>query len=212
MVGAEPRLLPLSAPGLRSVDCGVSARARCGGAMRRWGVGYGHRARTLLSAVSSRPSLALLFACAGAYMRPPTGFGLCAYTRGVWLPFPAALGGGIVVVGPGTVQARRASSPRSFPCDGRPRGALPFPIRATVWGAIPGSEVFFNVSCCRLPLPGPRRCVNALKLSQMDRISAYLKTDRITAYVGTAHARRACRGGLAVCPSLFSPFVARSLC
>ena len=55
-------------------------------------------------------------------------------------------------------------------------------------------------------------CVNALKLSQMDRISAYLKTDRITAYVGTAHARRACRGGLAVCPSLFSPFVARSLC
>ena len=48
-------------------------------------------------------------------MRPPAGFGLCAYTRRVWLPFPAAHGGGILVVRPGTVQARRATSARSFP-------------------------------------------------------------------------------------------------
>ena len=58
-------------------------------------------------------------------LRPPTGFGLCAYPGGVPVPFPVALGGGIVVVRPGTVPARRAPSARSFPRDGRPRGALP---------------------------------------------------------------------------------------
>ena len=39
--------------------------------------------------------------------------------------YPAALGGGMLVMRPGTVQARRASSVRSFPRDGRSRGALP---------------------------------------------------------------------------------------
>ena len=47
------------------------------------------------------------------------------HRRGVPVPFPAAVGGGMLVVRPGTVQARRASSARSFPRDGRPRGALP---------------------------------------------------------------------------------------
>ena len=78
----------------------------------------------------------------------------------------------------------------------------------------PGLQYFVGTGTLAQVDAGERcaRCVNALKLSQMDRISAYLKTDRITAYVGTAHARRACRGGLAVSPSLFRPFVARSLC
>ena len=38
---------------------------------------------------------------------------------------------------PGTVQVRRASSARSFPRDGRPRGALTFAIRVGAWGAVP---------------------------------------------------------------------------
>ena len=58
-------------------------------------------------------------------LRPAAGFGLCAYTGGVPVPFPAAVGGGMLVVRPGTVQARRATSARSFPRDGRSRGALP---------------------------------------------------------------------------------------
>ena len=70
-------------------------------------------------------------------LRPAAAFGLCAYTGGVPVPFPAAVGGGMLVVRPGTVQARRASSARSFPRDVRSRGALPFPIRATTWGAVP---------------------------------------------------------------------------
>ena len=70
-------------------------------------------------------------------MRPPAGFGLSAYTGGVPVPFPVALGGAILVVRPGTVQARRASSARSFPRDGRPRGALTFAIRVGAWGAVP---------------------------------------------------------------------------
>ena len=43
----------------------------------------------------------------------------------------------MLVVRPGTVQARRASSARSFPRDGRSRGALPFAMCATGWGAVP---------------------------------------------------------------------------
>ena len=70
-------------------------------------------------------------------LRPAAGFGLCAYTGGVPVPFPAAVGGGMLVVRPGTVQARRASSARSFPRDGQPRGALPFAMCATGWGAVP---------------------------------------------------------------------------
>ena len=43
----------------------------------------------------------------------------------------------MLVVRPGTVQARRATSARSFPRDGRPTGALPFAMCATGWGAVP---------------------------------------------------------------------------
>ena len=70
----------IPALGGNGLYCGVSARARCAGCYAPVGVGYGRQARTLLSVVSSRPSLALLFACAGAYMRPLASFGLCAYT------------------------------------------------------------------------------------------------------------------------------------
>ena len=90
-------------------------------------------------------------------LRPAAAFGLCAYTGGVPVPFPAAVGGGMLVVRPGTVQARRASSARSFPRDGRPRDALSLPDTRHSLGLRPGPEVLFNGSCRRLPLPGPRR-------------------------------------------------------
>ena len=98
-----------------------------------------------------------LFACAGGPLRTAAGFGLCAYTGGVLVPFPAAVGGGMLVVRPGTVQARRASSARSFPRDGRPRGALPFAMCATGWGAVPVRRFCSMVRAATSPLPGPRR-------------------------------------------------------
>ena len=63
--------------------------------------------------------------------------GFSAYTGGVPIPFPAALGGGILVVRPGTVPARRAPSARSFPRDGRSRGALPCAMGVGASGAVP---------------------------------------------------------------------------
>ena len=57
---------------------------------------------------------ASLSAGAGGSLRSAAGFGLGAYTGGVPVPFPAAVGGGMLVVRPGTVQARRATSARSF--------------------------------------------------------------------------------------------------
>ena len=61
--------------------------------------------------------------------------------------------GAMLVVRPGTVQARRASSARSFPRDGRSRGRYLHPRRASA-SAI--ASIRSSDSCRRLPRPDPR--------------------------------------------------------
>ena len=63
----------------------------------------------------------------------------------------------ILVVRPGTVQVRRASSARSFPRDGRSRGALPFGLSSGAPGAIPLRRFSPMARAAALLPPGPRR-------------------------------------------------------
>ena len=79
-------------------------------------------------------------------LRPPTGLGLSAYTGGVPVPFLGFVGRSMLVLRPGTVQARRAPSARSFSRDGRPRGVPSLPV--------PGAPL---IACSCLSVLGEQR-------------------------------------------------------
>ena len=75
----------------------------------------------------------------------------------------------MLVVRPGTVQARRASSARSFPRDGRPRGALSFAVSVGAGGAVSAGRSIWGRGAGCLPGGIPQRRVTVFEPWRTDR-------------------------------------------
>ena len=84
----------------------------------------------------------------------------------------------MLVVRPGTVQARRASSARSFPRDGRSRGAQPFGDKVTVELDVEVGEDLMEVGASLFPLSEPR--------SRLGKHSSQCGVAAFTSFLGTS--------------------------